>query len=209
MTGIGGGQGMKGTGMKRTRTAAAGGPLGRGVLAACLAVTLLLANGCSFQVAGQVKESLATELDQVKASDDAVMKKVAEAVGTSFDQLGVTGEDWAKAYLKGFEYGIGDVEVDKGKGTAEVKVTLTCRSVTAILNDFQTRYAQKAAGAGQGADEAAQYKLAGEALMEATEAAEPRKVECTLTYKKTEKDGKEVWVGGDEVEQELSAAMVQ
>ena len=64
---------------------------------------------------------------------------------TEFEQLGIDPKEYAKSYLEGFDYKIGDVTVDEDKGTATAEVTITCKSMNQIVEDFATQYQEKVA----------------------------------------------------------------
>ena len=168
-----------------------------GCLVAALAVAAVALTGCG---SGPSAEELATkaveaELSQIKQLDAAALDEMASAAGDeaddSFAMLGVDTREYLKSYLDGFDYKIGSVDVDERQGSAIVQVTVKCKSLEQILNDFADAFQAKIADLSQ--DQLTEdnlYKLGGEALTEVTEAAQPRDVELSLPV---EKDSDGTW----------------
>ena len=107
------------------------------VLVACVVVL----SGCGGpSVEELITEDLTTQFDEVKNGGDDFLAGLEEASGDEFEQLGIDPKEYAKSYLEGFDYKIGDVTVDEDKGTATAEVTITCKSMNQIVEDFATQY---------------------------------------------------------------------
>ena len=115
------------------------------VLVACVVVL----SGCGGpSVEELITEDLTTQFDEVKNGGDDFLAGLEEASGDEFKQLGIDPKEYAKSYLEGFGYKIGDVTVDEGKGTATAEVTITCKSMNQIVEDFATQYQEKVTALG-------------------------------------------------------------
>lgn len=175
-------------------------------LMALLAITVLAVSGCGGPSAQDlIREELTKRFDEIKTGGDEFLKELDSTSSDSFNQLGIDGASWAKTYLDGFDYKLGDITVDNDKGTAEAKVTVTCRSIGNILTKFGSQYASKLTSEGI-TDEAELFKLAGSTLTEVTEAEPTRDAECTFTFTKNDKGE---WSIDDSSQQALAEAMTK
>ena len=112
------------------------------VLVACVVVL----SGCGGpSVEELITEDLTTQFDEVKNGGDDFLSGLEEASGDEFEQLGIDPKEYAKTYLEGFDYKIGDVTVDEDKGVATAEVSITCKSMNKIVEDFSTQYQEKVA----------------------------------------------------------------
>ena len=125
--------------------------------------------------------------------------------GQALEQLGIDPKEYAKSYLEGFDYKIGDVTVDEDKGTATAEVTITCKSMNKIVEDFATQYQEKIAALDELPSEDDLYKMAGQVMVDVTKATEPRKT--TVIFKYTCNDDGE-WSADDSVNSEMMDAML-
>ncbi len=169
--------------------------------ALCL-VALAACGGPS--VEDMIREDLTSQLDVIKAGGDEFVEEIEASAGDDFASLGVDTAEFTKAYLDGFDYSIDEVTVEDDTATA--KVTITCKSLTDIMSQFQTDfYAQlETVDTATLADQDALMKLAGQSLMSVTEAAEPKTTECTFTYTN---DGEGTWSADESASTELLNAM--
>ncbi len=97
------------------------------------------ATSADTQKAAAVTEQLSTTLDQVKNCEGEPFQLVMEAVEKAnlqqyLDPIGMSVEDLCRAYLDGFDFSVDDVTVTGT--TAQAKVTLTRRSIAAIIKDY-------------------------------------------------------------------------
>ncbi len=145
------------------------------VLVACVVVL----SGCGGpSVEELITEDLTTQFDEVKNGGDDFLSGLEEASGDEFEQLGIDPKEYAKTYLEGFDYKIGDVTVDEDKGVATAEVSITCKSMN---------------------------KMAGQVMVDVTKATEPRKT--TVIFKYTCNDDGE-WSADDSVNSEMMDAML-
>lgn len=95
------------------------------VLVACVVVL----SGCGGpSVEELITEDLTTQFDEVKNGGDDFLSGLEEASGDEFEQLGIDPKEYAKTYLEGFDYKIGDVTVDEDKGVATAEVSISSRT---------------------------------------------------------------------------------
>ena len=111
------------------------------VLVACVVVL----SGCGGpSIEEFITEDLTTQFDEVKNGGDDFLSGLEEASGDEFEQLGIDPKEYAKTYLEGFDYEIGDVTVDEDKGVATAEVSITCKSMNKIVEDFSSVWFQNA-----------------------------------------------------------------
>ena len=185
------------------------------VLVACVVVL----SGCGGpSIEELIPEDLTTQFDEVKNGGDDFLSGLEEASGDEFEQLGIDPKEYAKTYLEGFDYEIGDVTVDEDKGVATADVTvdedkgvataevsITCKSMNKIVEDFSTQYQEKAAALDTVPSDDELYKMAGQVMVDVTKATEPRKT--TVIFKYTCNDDGE-WSADDSVNSEMMDAML-
>ena len=185
------------------------------VLVACVVVL----SGCGGpSIEELITEDLTTQFDEVKNGGDDFLSGLEEASGDEFEQLGIDPKEYAKTYLEGFDYEIGDVTVDEDKGVATADVTvdedkgvataevsITCKSMNKIVEDFSTQYQEKAAALDTVPSDDELYKMAGQVMVDVTKATEPRKT--TVIFKYTCNDDGE-WSADDSVNSEMMDAML-
>lgn len=172
------------------------------VLVACVVVL----SGCGGpSVEELITEDLTTQLDEVKNGGDDFLSGLEEASGDEFEQLGIDPKEYAKTYLEGFDYKIGDVTVDEDKGVATAEVSITCKSMNKIVEDFSTQYQEKVAALDTVPSDDELYKMAGQVMVDVTKATEPRKT--TVIFKYTCNDDGE-WSADDSVNSEMMDAML-
>lgn len=170
-------------------------------LAMIVVCCLAMLAGCGPSTEDMIRNDLTSQFDDIKNDSSDIADEVAESAGEDFATIGVDAKAFATAYLEGFDYAINDVTVDGDTATADV--TVTCKSLNSILNAFQTSFAAKlnSYDAESLPTEDELNQLAGQLLMEATEAAEPRETACSFTYTKDD-DG--TW----EADESASSAML-
>ena len=162
------------------------------VLVACVVVL----SGCGGpSVEELITEDLTTQFDEVKNGGDDFLSGLEEASGDEFEQLGIDG----------FDYKIGDVTVDEDKGVATAEVSITCKSMNKIVEDFSTQYQEKVAALDTVPSDDELYKMAGQVMVDVTKATEPRKT--TVIFKYTCNDDGE-WSADDSVNSEMMDAML-
>lgn len=108
---------------------------------------------------------------------------------SELDQLGITADEFADAYLDGYAYEVGDVTVDGD--TASVEVSVTIKSYADIMAAFQDEFDAWAASVDTTTmteDEA--YRQEGAMMLDVIAAAEPKTTEATLTFTQ---DSSGVW----------------
>ena len=182
--------------MRKTRIAA--------TLACALAFVLALV-GCSSGPtdADVIRQGIDEELSSIKSGDDELVSAVAEGAGEDLDQLGIDSAQFLSAYLDGFDYSIGDINVDGN--TATVHLSVTCRSMNGIVSDFESKFTEALTEADDVTDEDALYKLAGEVLMQCVADAPLKTSECDVTC---EKDSDGSWSYADGVQEQVSELFV-
>ncbi len=152
-------------------------------LMAVLVACVVLLSGCGGpSVEELITKDLTTQFDEVKNGGDDFLAGLEEASGDEFEQLGIDPKEYAKSYLEGFDYKIGDVTVDEDKGTATAEVTITCKSMNQIVEDFATQYQEKVAALDSMPSDDELYKMAGQVMVDVTKAAKTKDTKVTFKY---------------------------
>ena len=175
-------------------------------LMAALVACVVLLSGCGGpSVEELITNDLTSQFDEIKNGGDDFLSGLEEASGDEFEQLGIDPKEYAKSYLEGFDYKIGDVTVDEDKGTATAEVTITCKSMNKIVEDFATQYQEKIAALDELPSEDDLYKMAGQVMVDVTKAAKPK--DTKVTFKYSCNDDNE-WSADDSATTEMMNAMM-
>ena len=93
-------------------------------LMAAIALCVFALAGCGGpSVESLITNDLTQQFDEIKNGGDDFLSGLEKASGDDFKRLGIDTKKYAKSYLDGFDYKIGDVTVDEDKGTATAEVT--------------------------------------------------------------------------------------
>ena len=175
-------------------------------LMAALVACVVLLSGCGGpSVEELITNDLTSQFDEIKNGGDDFLSGLEEASGDEFEQLGIDPKEYAKSYLEGFDYKIGDVTVDEDKGTATAEVTITCKSMNKIVEDFATQYQEKIAALDTMPSEDDLYKMAGQVMVDVTKAAKPKDTKVTFKYSANEDNE---WSADDSATTEMMNAMM-
>ena len=175
-------------------------------LMAALVACVVLLSGCGGpSVEELITNDLTSQFDEIKNGGDDFLSGLEEASGDEFEQLGIDPKEYAKSYLEGFDYKIGDVTVDEDKGTATAEVTITCKSMNKIVEDFATQYQEKIAALDTIPSEDDLYKMAGQVMVDVTKAAKTKDTKVTFKYSANEDNE---WSADDSATTEMMNAMM-
>ena len=175
-------------------------------LMAALVACVVLLSGCGGpSVEELITNDLTSQFDEIKNGGDDFLSGLEEASGDEFEQLGIDPKEYAKSYLEGFDYKIGDVTVDEDKGTATAEVTITCKSMNKIVEDFATQYQEKIAALDTMPSEDDLYKMAGQVMVDVTKAAKTKDTKVTFKYSANEDNE---WSADDSATTEMMNAMM-
>lgn len=194
----------------------------RVVLAAFAAMLIALAGmgvGCSSGPSAE--ELIAQDIEaQLSALQDAASDLHAEFVedleasnGDNLSMLGIDADDYVTSLLDGFAYQVNGVSVDEDAGTATADVTVTCKPLHSIMEEFDAaaegyaeQYVADAIAAGQTeVDEAALYQDMGQMFMDAIDGAESQESACVFTYTRNDEGA---WAADESAADELATAMI-
>lgn len=175
-------------------------------LMAVLVACVVLLSGCGGpSVEELITNDLTSQFDEIKNGGDDFLSGLEQASGDEFEQLGIDPKEYAKSYLEGFDYEIGDVTVDEDKGTATAEVTITCKSMNKIVEDFATQYQEKIAALDTMPSEDDLYKMAGQVMVDVTKAAKTKDTKVTFKYSANEDNE---WSADDSATTEMMNAMM-
>ena len=174
-------------------------------LMAVVVACVFALSGCGSPTVEQlISEDLTTQLDEIKNNDESFLDGLNKVAGKEFKRVDIKTEEYAKSYLEGFDYKIGSIVVDKDKGTAAAEVTITCKSMSQIQENFATKYQEKVAALDGSPPEDELYKLAGQVMVDVTKAAKPK--DTKVTFKYSVNDDNE-WSGDDSNISEMMSAL--
>lgn len=141
----------------------------------------------------------------VDSINDEFILGLEAGAGSDLDQLGITAEEFAEAFLDGFNYEVGDVTVDGDVAT--VDVTITSKSMDEISTEFQNRFTEWASTVDPSTitSEDDLYKQGGQMLLDATRNAEAKENTYEVTYTRNS-DGD--WEMDAASESELTNAVI-
>lgn len=154
------------------------------------------------------EELIISDVDSYfEADDDMRLGFIAgleSGSGGELDQLGISADEFADAYLDGYGYEVGTVTVDGD--TAEIEVTVTIKSYAEIMSTFESNFNAWAESVDPSTitSEDQVYQKAGEMLMAAAQAAEPEAYDATLTFSQ---DSSGVWWMDSSSEYELMSIL--
>lgn len=154
------------------------------------------------------EELIISDVDSYFEADDDMrsgfIAGLESGSGGELDQLGVSADEFADAYLDGYGYEVGTVTVDGD--TAEVEVTVTIKSYAEIMSTFESNFNAWAESVDPSTitSEDQVYQKAGEMLMAAAQAAEPQAYDATLTFTQ---DSSGVWWMDSSSEYELMSIL--
>ena len=96
-------------------------------LMAVLAAAVLVLAGCGGPKAEDViREGVTAEFDKIKNLDDSLIDEMTSEMdseeASAFTELGIDMKDYLKNYFAGFDYEVGEIEVDEDAGTGTVQM---------------------------------------------------------------------------------------
>lgn len=154
------------------------------------------------------EELIISDVDSYFEADDDMrsgfIAGLESGSGSELDQLGISADEFADAYLDGYGYEVGTVTVDGD--TAEVEVTVTIKPYAEIMSTFESDFYAWAESVDPSTltSEDQVYQKAGEMLMAAAQAAEPEAYDATLTFSQ---DSSGVWWMDSSSEYELMSIL--
>lgn len=132
------------------------------------------------------------------------VQNLEESSGSDLDDLGISAEDFAVAYLEGYGYEVGDVTVDGN--TATVDVSYSIKSMDQIVATFQDEFTTWANSVDPSTitSEDDLYKQGGKILLEVAQEAEPQQNDIVITFTQ---DGDGVWWMDSSSQHDLSGVV--
>lgn len=175
-------------------------------LIAVLAAAVLVLAGCGGPKAEDViREGVTAEFDKIKNLDDSLIDEMTSEMddeeASAFSELGIDMKDYLKSYFAGFDYEVGEIEVDEDAGAGTVQMKASCKSLERIVADFADQFQAKLSEVDPtNVTEDDLLKMGGQLFMDITDNAEMRDVEFTLSV---EKDSDGNWGFADGAEDEI------
>lgn len=176
-------------------------------LLALLALSLVALTGCGADDEKAIREVITADFDAIDPENEDLVKQIESQAGSDLDTLGISTDEFCKSFLGGFEYEIGDVEVDGDTATAEV--TFKVKSLSTLEDDFATKWTAMIT---EQADELSSlttnelYERAGKLFMEILDGIDPKEKTVTIDLEKNS-DGE--WEENETADDVVSAAMME
>lgn len=159
-------------------------------LVLALVVSSIATSGCAQTNSNEqiIRQSLSQELDSIKNLEPAFIGDIESQMGadfTTFEEIGISPEEFMKDYLQGFDYTIDNIQVNGDSAVATV--TITCKS----YSDFEKKMSEAASELFLNAGDLSNltteqlYQLIGDSLMETLQSVElaqtgPVEIDYTL-----------------------------
>ena len=125
--------------MQTIRSSAARAALAFALVAMCALLAVGLSACGSKAPEDVIREGVTQELESIKNLDQAALDEILAGAGetaTDLEEYGISVEDFARAWLDGFDYAVNDVTVDGENAT--VAVDISCRSLTGAMESWLT-----------------------------------------------------------------------
>lgn len=171
-----------------------------------LALCLVALPGCGKSAEEAIREELTGRLEELKggASKDFV-EMMESGANEAYAELGLDTGEYAKAFLEGFDYEVGDIELNDAKDAAEAEVTVIIKSPADIVARFGEEFAAALGELDALPSEEGLLQLGTDAMLTATEKAEAKAIDVELPFEL--EDGK--WVAaGEGFTEDLAVALL-
>ena len=108
-------------------------------LVVCMPLVACSGSSSSSEDPSALKQQVESTLSDLKSCKGEAFQLAVQAVADAgiedhLNWIGVTDEELTRAYLDNFDYEVGDVSVTGS--SAQARVTIKCRSITAIVKDY-------------------------------------------------------------------------
>lgn len=170
--------------------------------------TVLLSACGGPSVEDLIRDDIIAGMDAISPDSEEFMEGLEQGADGSFETLGIDSTEFAEAYLDGYSYEIGDINVDKDAGKATAEVTVRMKSLTEIMGNFATSFQEWIEGVDPStlSGEEDLYLKGGEILMQATKDAEAKESTITFAYTRDD-DDQNSWSIDDDAASVLLGAM--
>ena len=151
------------------------------VMAIACVLTLVLAGCGGASAEDLIRENIESYMGEIDGANEEFVAGLEASAGEDLEQLGLSADEFAAAYLDGYGYEIGDITVDGETATAEITITIKSYSdiMTTFQNDFyEWAYSVDVSSVTQ--DDI--YQQAGQMLLDATTNAEPVSTTVEVGY---------------------------
>ena len=108
----------------------------RAVCVAAIAIAvgflLLSLTGCGPSNEERIEQAISQPLEAIKAKDEATLASLlSDDAKQQISDMGIDPTTYISAFLDGFDYALGPIDIDKD--TATVDVTITCKTTNSIF----------------------------------------------------------------------------
>lgn len=151
------------------------------VMAIACVLTLVLAGCGGASAEDLIRENIESYMGEIDGANEEFVAGLEASAGEDLEQLGLSADEFAAAYLDGYGYEIGDITVDGETATAEI--TITVKSYSDIMTTFQNDFYEWAYSVdASSVTQEDIYQQAGQMLLDATNSAEPVSTTVEVGY---------------------------
>lgn len=123
-----------------SREEAVGRRFASALVALACAVVVALAGGCGGPSdEQQIREGITQAFDEIANGESEARQQMVDTMSAdgSLADLGVDPQELSDALFDGFDYKIGNIEVDAEQGTATAEVTLTSKTIAGVVDGLK------------------------------------------------------------------------
>jgi len=178
------------------------------ILVVNLVITLVLVftntgdGDSSIPIARTLDEAVETELESIRMIDDTAVASLQEQLAVG-EQFSIEPRELAEAWLKDFDFTIGEIVQDGD--TATVNVVITSRSLQAAIEEAMPIMGEIIGNLSESDDIEEAYKTCGEVLMDSLRGGQLISRSIDLNFYQRSIDG--AWVIDPQSKKDLAAAL--
>lgn len=106
------------------------------LVAIAAGLLLFTLTGCGPSNEERVEQAISQPLEAIKSKDESTLASLlSDDVKQQLTYVGIDPVAYTSAFLDGFDYALGPIEIDKD--TATVQVTITCKTANSIFAALQ------------------------------------------------------------------------
>ena len=170
---------------------------------AIAAVFLMLAlTGCGPSNEERIEQAVSQPLEAIKAKEEATLTSfLSDDAKQQLSDIGIDPMSYISAYLDGFDYALGPINIDKD--TATVDLTITCKTTDSIFAALEQKATEdfESGASANNTEEQTQSKVAENTLDLINAAASVQHDPITVTLHKIDKS----WI----VDSDINGALLK
>ena len=180
----------------------------RAVCVAAIAIAvgflLLSLTGCGPSNEERIEQAVSQPLEAIKAKDEATLASLlSDDAKQQISDIGIDPTTYISAFLDGFDYSLGPINIDKD--TATVDLTITCKTTDSIFAALEQKATEdfESGASANNTEEQTQSEVAENTLDLINAAAPVQHDPITITLHKVDKS----WIVDDDINGALLKAL--